>query len=59
MSFSVILSAWPVIGFNFMSGSKDLENDNEYSSRPENTERIVRKEKLAMDRTKTEKIEII
>ena len=42
-----------------MSGSKDLENDNEYSSRPENTERIVKKEKLVMDRTKTEKIEII
>ena len=42
-----------------MSGSKDLENDIEYSSRPENTDRIVKKEKLAMDRTKTEKIEII
>ena len=42
-----------------MSGSKDLENDNEYSSSPENTERIVRKEKLAIDRTKTENMEII
>ena len=42
-----------------MSGSKDLENDNEYSSRPENTDRIDKKEKLAMDRTNTEKTEII
>ena len=59
MSFSVILSVSPLFGFNFMSGSKDLENDNEYSSRPEITDRLVQKEKLAMDRTKTEKIEII
>ena len=59
ISLSVILSTLPDAGLNFISGSKDLENDKEYSSNPENTERIVRKEKLAIARTKTEKTEII
>ena len=37
----------------------DLENEREYSSSPENTDKMVKKEKLAIERTKTEKIEIM
>tara|TARA_A100000164_G_scaffold174991_1_gene155370 strand:- start:458 stop:586 length:129 start_codon:yes stop_codon:yes gene_type:complete len=42
-----------------MSGSNDLENEREYSSRPENTDKMVKKEKLDIESTKTEKIEIM
>ena len=59
MSFSVISSLFPAKDLNLMSGSNDLENEREYSSSPENTDKMVKKEKLAIESTKTEKIEII
>ena len=59
MSFSVILSLFPDIDLNLRSGSNDLENEREYSSKPENTDNMVKKEKLAIESTKTEKREII
>tara|TARA_B100001175_G_C19197062_1_gene489492 strand:+ start:352 stop:570 length:219 start_codon:yes stop_codon:yes gene_type:complete len=49
----------PLRGSILISGSKDFEKLRLYSSRPEKTERIVRKEKYAMDKTKIEKLEII
>ncbi len=59
MSFSVISSLFPTPDLNLISGSNDLENEREYSSSPENTDKMVKKEKLAIESTKTEKIEII
>ena len=59
MSFSVISSLFPTPDFNLISGSNDLEKEREYSSSPENTDKTVKKEKLAIESTKTEKIEII
>ena len=59
MSFSVISSLFPNPDLNLMSGSNDLENEREYSSSPENTDKMVKKEKLDTESTKTEKIEIM
>ena len=42
-----------------ISGSNDLEKFRLYFSRPEKTERIVKKEKYAMVKTRTEKAEMI
>tara|TARA_B100001057_G_scaffold29860_1_gene27195 strand:+ start:563 stop:748 length:186 start_codon:yes stop_codon:yes gene_type:complete len=49
----------PTIGSILMSGSNDFEKLRLYSSRPEKTERIVRKEKYAIDKTKIENLEIV
>ena len=59
MSFSVISSLFPIPDLNLISGSNDLENEREYSSSPENTDKMVKKEKLDTESTKTEKIEIM
>ena len=41
-----------------MSGSKDLEKLKLYCSNPEKTERMVKKEKYAIDNTKIENFDI-
>ena len=59
MSFSGISSLFPTPDFNLISGSNGLEKERKYSSSPENADKTVKKEKLAIESTKTEKIEII